>query len=468
MKKAWHSLRGCLHLLGQALVGKERDYTEGSLRQAVFFLAIPMVLEMALESVFAVVDVYFVAKLGPEAVAVVGLTESVNTLVYALGIGLSMATTALVSRRVGEKNLAGARRAAAQAIWLALLASLPLGLAGILAPEAILKAMGAQTEVVQAGASYTRFLLGGNLVVILLFTINAIFRGAGDASLAMRSLWFANALNIVLDPCLIFGWGPFPQLGVAGAAVATTFGRGAGVALQLFLLLASSSRIRLACSDWRPDFPLMGRLFQLSLGGIGQFLVATSSWIVLMRLMARFGSEALAGYTVGIRVLMFAILPAWGFSNAAATLVGQNLGAGKPERAEAAVWLTARTNTAFLLMVGALSILFPSTILAPFELGQPVRLMATECLRFVSIGYPFFGLGMVLVQAFNGAGDTLRPTLLNLFCFWLVEIPLAYLLAVPLGLGPRGIFLAIAGAESLMTALAWLVFSRGSWKGTRL
>ncbi|MCB1050108.1 MAG: MATE family efflux transporter [Acidobacteria bacterium] len=463
-KKTDSRLRRVWSLIRLALSGQELDFTQGDLKKGIWILAIPMVLEMVLESVFALVDVIWVSRLGAAQVAVVGLTESINTLVYALGIGLSMGTTAMVSRRIGEKDKQGAQRAASQAIWLGVLASLPIMLLGLFGARWVLGLMGAEPEVVEVGLGYTQWLLGGNLCIIQLFIINAIFRGAGDPSLAMRSLWFANGLNLILDPCLIFGWGPFPELGVTGAAVATNVGRAAGVLFQLTLLMRGRGRLALKWKDWAWKPKVMSRLAQLSAGGIGQFLVATSSWVFLVRISAQFGSEALAGYTIGIRVLMFTLLPAWGFSNAAATLVGQNLGAGQPDRAEKAVWMTGKINTVFMLTVGLIFFLAAEPIAALFQVEEPVAQVAADCLRWISLGYPFYGLGMVLVQAFNGAGDTLKPTYLNLICFWAIEIPLAYLLALPLGLGPLGVFLAIASCESLMTVFAWLVFRRGTWK----
>ena len=450
-------------LIRKALACEELDFTKGNLRQGLFVLAIPMVLEMIGESIFAVVDVFWVTKLGSSAVAVVGLTESVNTLVYAIGIGLSMGTTAMVSRRIGEKNKEGARNAATQAILLGVLAHLPIALIGIYAPHMVLQLMGASAETIHQGAGYTQVLLGSNLFIIQLFIINAIFRGAGDASLAMRSLWFANIFNLVLDPFLIFGWGPFPKLGVEGAAWATNIGRALGVGFQL-ILLHHRGRLGVSRVNWRWNGGIILRLLKLSIGGIGQFLVATSSWVFLVRILAPYGDAVLAGYTVAIRILMFAILPAWGFSNAAATLVGQNLGANLPLRAEKAVWLSGKINTAFMTGVGILFFFFPEPILKLLVSDPIVIQHGVECLRWVSLGYPFYGLGMVVTQSFNGAGDTRTPTYLNLVCFWMIEIPLAFILAEKAHLGPMGVYLSIAISESLMTVLGLLLFRRGKWK----
>lgn len=450
-------------LLKRALACEELDYTKGKLSEGLWVLAIPMVLEMIGESVFAVVDVFWVGKLGASAVAVVGLTESVNTLVYAVGIGLSMGTTAMVARRIGEKNKRGARIAATQAILLGAIASIPIALIGLFGPDWVLRSMGASEATVSGGAGYTQVLLSGNIVIIELFIINAIFRAAGDASLAMKSLWFANFFNLVLDPFLIFGWGPFPEMGVEGAAWATNIGRALGVLFQL-VLLHRRGRINLRWIHWRWHQEVIWKLFRISLGGMGQFFVATSSWIILIRILAPFGDQVLAGYTVAIRLLMFTILPAWGFSNAAATLVGQNLGAKELDRAEASVWLSGKVNTVFLTSVGLVFFLFPEFMLR-FLVDDPVILEhGVHCLRWVSLGYPFYALGMVLVQSFNGAGDTKTPTFLNFVCFWMTEIPLAILLAQFVHVGPIGVYLAIAISESFMTILAWWFFRKGSWK----
>ncbi|MCI0697880.1 MATE family efflux transporter [candidate division KSB1 bacterium] len=450
--------------LREAIRGSEQEFTEGRFGRAIILLAIPMVLEMVLESVFAVVDVFFVAKLGADAVATVGLTESVITLVYAVAIGLSMGTTALVARRIGEKDRPGAVVAVVQAIAIGIFMSLPITAVGIIFAPKILALMGASESIVETGAGYTRIMLAGNATIMLLFLINAIFRGAGDAAIAMRVLWIANALNIVLDPCLILGLGPFPELGVTGAAVATNIGRGLGVLYQLHVLFRGQGRVLLDRTALRLSPAVMLQLLRVSLGGVFQILIATASWVGLTRLVAMFGSAALAGYTIAIRIIVFSILPSWGLSNAAATLVGQNLGAKKPERAEKSVWLTGFSNMLFLIGVGLVFILFAERLVVIFTNDPNVVPYAVDCLRIVSYGYLFYAYGMVIVQAFNGAGDTYTPTLINLVCYWLVQIPLAYLLAIPLQIGATGVFIAITVAESLLAVVGILIFRRGKWK----
>jgi putative MATE family efflux protein len=455
--RAWRAV-------AESLAGSDQDFTEGSLERGIVLLAVPMVLEMTLESVFAVCDVFFVSRLGPAAVATVGLTEAVVTLVFGVAIGLSMATTAMVARRIGEKDRDGAACAAVQAILLGLGVSVVFGAMGVIAAPHILGLMGADAEVVRVGSSYTAVLLGGTVTIVLLFLINAVFRGAGDAAIAMRVLWLANAVNLVLDPCLIFGLGPFPELGVTGAAVATTIGRGTGVVFQLVLLARGRGRVALRRSDLRFDLGVMTRLVRVSLGGIFQFLIATASWLGLVRILAVFGSAALAGYTIAIRVVIFSILPSWGLSNAAATLVGQNLGAGKPDRATRAVWLTALYNVGFLGLVAVVFLLWAHPIVRLFTADPVVVRVGADCLRTISYGYVFYAFGMVIVQAFNGAGDTWTPTVINLCCYWLFQIPLAWALARPLGLGAHGVFLAIAIAESLIAVVGLAVFRLGRWK----
>jgi putative MATE family efflux protein len=448
--------------------GVQLDFTEERLGRAILLLSIPMMLEMAMESVFAVVDVFFVMRLGASAAATVGLTEALLTLLYALAIGLSMGTTAMVARRVGEKDLPAAGTAAIQAIGLGVVIAAIVGVLGGLGARTLLEMMGASAEIVATGIGYTRVMFATNIVIFLIFLINAVFRGAGDPSMAMRSLWIANLINIVLDPCLIFGLGPFPELGLTGAAVATTIGRGAGVLYQLGALSRGSSRIVIRLRDlvWVPH--IMMRLFRVSAFGIFQFLVSTASWVGLVRIISSFGDNALAGYTLAIRILVFFFLPAWGMSNAAATLVGQNLGAEKPQRAEKAVWMTAGFNMLFLGTVGVIFILFADFLIGLFTSDPTVAATGVNCLRIVSYGYVFYALGMVMVQAFNGAGDTVTPTVINIFCFWLFQIPLAYTLAHSLGLGPNGVFIAIAVAESAMAIVATLLFRRGKWKEKKI
>jgi putative MATE family efflux protein len=451
-------------LLKQAVRGTQQDYTEGPLGQAVFLLAVPMVLEMAMESVFGIVDVFFVGRLGADAVAAVGLTESLLTVVYSIALGLSMATTALVARRIGEKDPEDAARTAVQAIVLGVAVSVPFAVVGILGAREVLALMGAPSSVIEAGWGYAAWMLGGNVSILLLFLVNAVFRGAGDATVAMRSLWLANAINIVLDPCLIFGLGPFPELGVAGAGLATVIGRSAGVAYQLRALGRSGRHLRVGRRHVVFDGALGLRLLRLSVGGTGQFLIGTASWLGLVRILTPFGAVALAGYTIALRVVVVALLPAWGLSNAVATLVGQNLGARKPERAERSVWIAGLYNMVFLLGVMALFLWKAEPIVALFSADPEVQRMGALCLRVVSYGYPFYAWGMVLVQAFNGAGDTVTPTWINLFCYWLLQIPVALVLARGLGYGPLGVFLAITVAESVIAVVGLVVFRRGAWK----
>ncbi|MDX1638347.1 MAG: MATE family efflux transporter [Balneolaceae bacterium] len=447
-----------------SIKGIEYDFTRGSIGRAILLLSIPMVLEMAMESIFAVVDIFFVAKLGADAVATVGITESILTLIYAIAMGLSMATTAIVSRRIGEKNREGAAISAVQSIIVAILVSLPLSLAGIFFAPDILDLMGANSEMISELYPYTAIMLGGNMIIMLLFIINAIFRGAGDAAISMRVLGVANLINIILDPLLIFGIGPFPELGITGAAIATTTGRGLGVVYQFYLLTKTHNRINIRAEHWLLDVPIMKKLFRLSLGGIGQHLIATSSWIGLVRIIAVFGAEALAGYTIAIRILIFSILPSWGMSNAAATLVGQNLGAGKPGRAERSVWITGIVNMTFLVLIGIGFFLWAEELVLLFTTNQEVVSIGTLCLRIICLGYLFYAWGMVISQAFNGAGDTDTPTLLNFICFWLVEIPVAYLLALTLDIGEEGVFYAIVIAESMLGILGIWLFKKGTWK----
>ena len=447
-----------------ALTGKELEFTSGPIDRTIVLLAIPMVLEMVMESVFALTDAFFVSRLGTDAVATVGLTEAMITILFAIAIGTGMATTAMVARRVGERNLAGARVAAAQSILLGLALTIFVALPGVLFAENLLRLMGGTPELVASGHGYTRVLFGGSATIMLLFLLNAVFRGAGDAAIAMRVLWIANLCNIVLDPCLIFGLGPFPELGVTGAAVATTIGRGVGVAIQLWVLFRGGSRIRIRISDILPRPRIILRLFRLSVGGILQFLIGTSSWVFLVWIIGGFGPAAVAGYTLAIRLVVFAILPSWGMANAAATLVGQNLGAGQPDRAEVSVWRAGMYNSLFLLGMAVVFILFARPLIRIFSIEPDVVRYGVSCLRWVSFGYPFYAWGMVMVQAFNGAGDTYTPTVINFFCYWLFQIPFAYALAYGTGFGPTGVFIAIMIAESLIAVVGILVFRRGRWK----
>jgi putative MATE family efflux protein len=447
-----------------AVRGTEQDFTEGALGRAILLLSVPMILEMVMESVFVVVDIFFVSRLGPGAVATVGVTESVLTLVYAVAMGLSMGTTAMVARRIGEKRPRQAAVTAVQAITVGVLASVPVAAAGVVFAPDVLRAMGLDPTVAEANSGFTAALLGGNVVIMLLFIVNAVFRSSGDAAVAMKVLWLANGLNVALDPCFIFGWGPFPELGVTGAAVATIVGRGTGVLCQLWMLTRRNRRVYVTRNELRLVPSVMLGLARVSLGGIGQLAISTASWIGLMRIMATFGAQALAGYTIAVRIIMFTLLPSWGMTNAAATLVGQNLGAGKPDRAARSVWCTAAANMAFLGVVAVVFIAWPEFFLRLFTEVPGVVAVGSDCLRVLSFGYLAFALGMVVTQAFNGAGDTATPTVLNLVCFWMLELPLAYALATRLGFDERGIFYAIVAADTVFSVLGTIVFRRGKWK----
>ena len=451
----------------QALRGAHFDYTDGPIGHAILLLAVPMVLETVLESVFAVVDVFFVSRLGADAVATVGLTESMMVLVYTLAMGLGIGATATVARRVGEKDPDGASHAAAQAVVLGIIIAVVLGIIGGFTAPALLRAMGGSAGVL-SNSNFTRVMLGGSINVVMLFLVNAIFRGAGDAVIAMRVLWLANSINIVLGPLLIFGVGPFPHLGVVGAAVATNIGRGTGAIYAISRLVSKDSRIRVRARDFRIDPALMWQMVRLSGSGTFQILVGSASWIGLVRVISTFGSVALAGYTIGMRIIIFGLLPGWGLSNAAATMVGQALGAKKPERAERAVWIAAKYNLAFLATVGVLFVAFAGPIVSLFTSDPAVAAYATSALRIVSIGFPLYAYGGVLTSAFNGAGDTWTPTWINLFAFWLFEIPLAYFLAKVFGWGPTGAFAAITLAFSALAVISVLLFRRGRWKTKRV
>jgi len=450
--------------VAEAVSGTEQDFTEGKLSRAILLLSIPAVLEMLMESVFVIVDIYLVSKLGANAVATVGITESMVTIIYAIAIGLGTATTSMVSRRIGEKNPDAASIAAFQAILTGVIISLLIGLPGAMLSGRLLGMMGASKTILESMSGYTSIMLGGNIVIMMLFIINAIFRSAGDAAVAMKVLWIGNIINIMLDPCLIFGLGPFPHLGVTGAAVATTIGRGCAVLVQFYLLFFGRKRIRLSKKHLIINFKIMIKLLKLSFGSIGQNLISTSSWIALVRIISIFGSEVVAGYTIAIRIIGFTLMPSWGISNAASTLVGQNLGAKKPERAERAVWVTGVANMILLGAIGLILVVYPEPFIRIFIDNENVVKSGVLGLRIISIGFIAYGLGMVLVNSFNGAGDTSTPLKINIFAFWFVEIPLAWLLAIKSGLMEEGVFIAIVIAESLMTLIAWIVFRRGKWK----
>lgn len=451
-----------------SIKGSQEDFTKGSMRRAVFMLAIPMILEMCMESVFAVVDIFFVGRLGRDAAATVGLTEAFLMIIYSIAIGLSMAATAMVARRVGEKNVDEASRSAMQAVLLAVGCTAIISVLGLIFARDILQLLHAPVTVLQIGVPYARTMLGGCIVIIMLFLINGIFRGAGDASIAMRSLWLANICNIILCPVLIFGLGPIPALGLTGAAVATTTGRGIGVCYQVFHLIKGKGILTIRLSHCVPQIQILKSLINVASTSTLQFLIATASWLFLARIIAGFGSDAIAGYTIALRIISFFMLPAWGLSNAAATLVGQNLGAKEPDRAEKSVWITAKYNMVFMAVVTVIFFFFSRPIVSAINNQYEVVVIAIQALRIVSIGYIAYGLGMVLMNAFNGAGDSRTPTFINLAGFWGFQIPLAYTLSIHFNLGPKGVFLAIVIAETLLTLASYLIFRRGLWKTVKI
>ena len=457
----WSSLR-------EAVMGTSQDFTEGSIGRAIVLLAVPMVLEMCMESLFGVVDVFWVAHLGSDAITTVGLTETCMMVLYVIALGLSMGATALVARRIGEKDEASAGLVAVQAIIVGLLIAAATAAAGFSYAPDLLRLMGGSEDVVRIGSGYTRMMFAGSATIFLLFLVNAVFRGAGDAATAMRALWIANIVNIALNPCLIFGVGPFPRLGVTGSAVGTTIGRGIGVLFQIWILTSARSRLVIGARQLRLDLAVMLRLVRLSLTAMFQYMVQMASWIGVVRIMASFGSAAVAANTLAIRVIVFAILPSWGMSNAAATLVGQNLGAGKPDRAEKSVWRTGFYNMLFLGGVGLIFIAFAEKIIALFTTDPAVAPLAVDGLRILSYGYISYAYGMVVTAAFNGAGDTSTPTVLNLFCFWVCQIPAAWLLSFHTSLGARGVFVAVVIGDTLLAISSILLFRRGKWKKTMI
>lgn len=450
--------------LKDGIRGTEADYTQIDLKKAIFLLAIPMILELVMESTFAIVDIYFVGKLGASAVATVGLTETYLYLLYSIAMGLAMAVTAIIARRIGEKNREAAGISAVQAVFLALLASVPFAIAGIFFAQDLLKIMGADQWSIDHGYRYTQWMLGANGIIVLLFVINAIYRGAGDAAIAMRVLWIANGFNIILDPLLIFGWGPVPALGIEGAAIASTIGRAIGVGSQLWILFKGGKHIRVTLAQLKWDAQIALNIIRTSLGGIGQMIVAMTSWIFLMRILADVGSEAVAGSTIALRIVLFTMMPAWGLSNAAATLVGQNLGAGKPERAESAVWKIGFYNMIFLIGVSLVYLAFNESLVSIFTEDQRVIAIGAEWLQILSYAYFIYGWWMVSVQAFNGAGDTRTPTYINLVFFWLIQIPLSYFLAISLGWEHSGVFWGVFFSESSVGLFTLWLFTRGRWK----
>jgi putative MATE family efflux protein len=455
-------------VLREALAGTHQDFTEGSLSRGIALLAIPTMLEMGMESTFGIVDAFWVAGLGANAIAAVGLSESLIVVVFSVAFGLAMAATAMIARRIGEKDPEGASIAAVQAIGGGIAVAVVSGIAGAVFAPQLLALMHASPDVIREGSGYTRVLLGGDVSIILIFLINGIFRGSGDATRAMRTLWLANLVNFVLDPCFIYGFGPFPKLGVMGAAVATTTGRSIGVLYQLSVLFRGKSRVALARRHIRLDKPVLRRLLRLSWTCMFQYFVAIASWVSLARINAGFGSAAVAGYTLAIRIIMFALMPSWGICSAAATLVGQNLGARRPDRSERAVWLGGVYNMALLTVVGIVFFSAAGAMVRCFTSDARVVEIGVECLKLVSLGYPFYAWGMIMEQAFNGAGDTWTPTRINLFCYWMLQIPLAWTLSQHTGLGPRGVYLAICTAESVLALVSVLLFRRGRWKGVKI
>jgi len=448
----------------ESLRDSDTDYTTGRIGRSLGLLAIPMMLEMSMESIFAVVDIAFVARLGTDAIAAVGITEALITVLYAVAVGLGMGVTAMVSRRIGAKQRDAAASVTGQAIWIAAVLSLVIGVSGAVYAADMLRLMGATAGVIETGTGFAAVLLGGSASILYLFLLSAAFRGAGDASIALRSLWLANGINIVLDPCLIFGLGPFPEMGVTGAAVATTIGRGIGVVYQLWYLFDGRGHLQFQFRNLAIAPALVKRMLIISAGGVGQFLIATSSWIIIMRIIALYGSTAVAAYTIALRMLEFVWLPSWGLGNAAATLVGQNLGAQKPRRAEQSTWRAARYNTIFMTVVGILLIAFAPTIVGLFSSDDEVLRYGISCLRILGVGAPMYAIGMIITQAFNGAGDTATPTAINFVCFWMLQIPLAYWLGSNISMGPNGVFLAMVVSESLVTVLSVVIFRLGRWK----
>jgi putative MATE family efflux protein len=458
------SWRRMTSFFSEALRDNDEDFTTGPIGRALGLLAIPMMLEMAMESIFAVVDIAFVSRLGTDAVAAVGITEALITVLYGIAIGLGIGLTAMVSRRIGANDTAGAAEVTGQAIWVGAILSIIIGVAGVAYARDLLELMGASEGVIEQGVGFTSVLLGGSVTIIYLFLLNAAFRGAGDATVALRSLWLANGINIILDPCLIFGLGPFPEMGVTGAAVATTIGRGTGIVYQLWYLMDGRGRIEFHFRYLKFDLSLTLRMVRISMGGISQLLISTASWIGVMRIVSIYGSNAIAAYTIALRMMEFIFLPAWGLGNAASTLVGQNLGANKPDRAEKTVWRAAKYNAIFMTFTGVFLIVFARAITGLFTDEPEVLRWGTACMQILGLGFPMYAVGMVIVQSMNGAGDTTTPAILNVICFWILQIPLAFWLATQTSLGPNGAFIAIVIAESLLTVLAVIMFRKGTWK----
>ena len=457
-------IKNFFKLFAESLNSQEKEYTSGSINKAIFLLAIPMIGEMLMESLFSVVDMYFVGKISTNAVAAVGLTESLLFIVFSLGIGISMATTALVSRRIGEKNYRAAGLATVQSIYITLFCSFIISTIGILFSEELLALMGASKEVIQQGSGFTRIMLAGNSTIMLLFMINGAFRGAGNASIAMKSLWMGNILNMILDPILIFGWAFFPEMGIEGAAWASTIGRGVGVIYQFYHLTNRQSTLQIRSSDFKIHKDIITNLIKVSQGGVGQYLISSASWIFVYRIVAEFGTNSISAWTIMLRIIMFAILPAMGLANAAATLVGQNLGANKPERSEQAVWKTAYYTSYFMVFLTIVFLFFADSFIGLFTTDPEVIKLGTIALIWISSGYIFFGYGMVVSQAFNGAGDTRTPTILNLIGYWLIQIPLSWILAVWFEMGMVGIYVTTVVVSIVVVVLSVILFRKGNWK----
>lgn len=457
-------LKKILRTFLDAIHGAPRDYTEGPVGKSVILLGIPMVLEMIMESIFVVTDIFFVGSLGPQAVATIGLTESLLTIVYTVAFGLSIGATAMMARRVGEGDFEGASHTAVQTVALGTFVSLVISVLGVVFAPQLLALMGATPEIVEYGTSYMRVMFGGNISILLLFLGNAIFRGAGDGTIAMRALWISNGLNVLLVPCLVYGYLFFPKMGVTGAAVATTICRGIGAIYTLSHLFKGIGKVKLKKHHLKLAPDLMGRILRLSGSGTLQVFIGTASWVGLVRIVSNFGAEAVAGYTIGFRIILFALFPAFGLGNAAATMVGQSLGAKKPERAEKAVWIAGAYNAIFLGVMGAIFLVFAPLIIDWFTKDPIVTGYAINCLRTVACGFLFYAFGMVLTQSFNGAGDTWTPTAINFFVFWLFEIPAAYVLSTTMGMGPQGVFLAVTLAFSMLAVISAFIFKRGNWK----
>ncbi|HBS86770.1 MAG: MATE family efflux transporter [Bacteroidetes bacterium GWF2_38_335] len=456
--------RGFLRILKESVTGSERDFTQTSIRNAIILLSIPMVLEMLMESIFALVDIWFVSRLGNDPIAIVGFTESFMTIIYSVAVGLSTATTAVVSRRIGEKNREGASVAAFQAIAAAMAFSAVVSVPGIIYAKELLMLMGVSEVSAEEYYGYTSIMLGSNCIIMLLFVMNAVFRSSGDAAVSMKVLLIANGINIVLDPLLIFGYGPFPELGIEGAAIATVIGRGVGVAIQLWILFSGKKRVALVKNQLKIKWDILKELVKLSTGGMAQHLIATSSWIGMVWIIGNFGSAVMAGYTIAIRIIVFVILPAWGISNAASTLVGQNLGANQPGKAERSVWIIGFVNSAVMGFIGLIIIVFSSQLMSFFTNDAAVISAGITALTIISSGFVFYAFGMVMIQAFNGAGDTRTPTLVNIVCFWMMELPLAWFLAMNQGFDEEGAYFAILISESFMTLLSIYLFRKGRWK----